>query len=390
MRQTLGIRSDRPTLDILTPAVAKFSWANKKRNNKKTQFASWLALHCTLKSEFFMSSLPLFSKMSVRPIATVIQKNPALVSERLAAISSLAEVRPASRLALRPAPEMVSSGIREIDALTGGLPRGCLTEVCGSASSGRTSLLFASLAAATKRQEACALVDVSDVFDPALAAAAEVGFEKLLWVRCDSQTENSQLSSRMLRVGFGGKKKSEVRKDFARQRRETPLGQALRVTDLLLQSGGFGLVILDLGDVPFKITRRIPLTSWFRFQRAIEHTPTILFVITQEPCAQTCASLLLKMQAQFLGGRPRAWGRKPSAFCPRLSAKDRDAPASGEGPGLRYVPEVPKKFQASGGVSHTELLEGLHIQTEVLRSRLERKPARSLTTAFTSQSVRAG
>jgi len=335
-----------------------------------------------------MSSFPLFPNMSVRPIATVIQKSPALVSERLAAISNLAEVRPASRLALRPAPEMVSSGIREIDGLTGGLPRGCLTEVCGSPSSGRTSLLFASLAAATKRQEACALVDVSDVFDPVLAATAEVGFEKLLWIRCDAQIENSQLSSTTPRVGR--EKKSEAGKNFSHRRRETPLGQALRVTDLLLQSGGFGLVILDLGDVPFKITRRIPLTSWFRFQRTIEHTPTVLFVITQEPCAQTCASLLLKMQAQFLNGRPQAWGKKPSAFCPRLSAQDRNALAGGERPGLPYVQEVPKKFQASGGFSHTELLEGLHIQTEVLRSRLERKPARSLTAAFTSQSVRAG
>ena len=338
-----------------------------------------------------MSSFPLFANVPVRrPIAAVMPQSPSLVSERIAAISNLTEVRPASRLALRPVPEMVSSGIREIDVLTGGLPRGCLTEVCGNQSSGRTSLLFAILAAATKRQEACALVDVSDVFDPVLAAAAEVGFEKLLWVRCDSQIENSQLSSTMPGAGSGEKKKSEARKNFARRRKETPLGQALRVTDLLLQSGGFGLVVLDLGDVPFKMTRRIPLTSWFRFQRTIEHTPTILFVITQEPCAQTCASLLLKLQAQFLGGSSRAWSKKPSAFCPSLSAKDRNAPASGEGPGLGYVTEVPKKFQASGGFSHAELLEGLHIQTEVLRSRLERKPARSLTTAFTSQSVRAG
>jgi len=303
------------------------------------------------------------------------------------ALQGREDVKPASRLALRPAPEMVSSGIGEIDVLTGGLPRGCLTEVCGSPSSGRTSLLFATLAAATKRQEACALVDVSDVFDPVLAATAEVGFEKLLWVRCDAQIENSQLSSTTPRVGR--EKKSEAGKNFARRRKENPLGQAMRVTDLLLQSGGFGLVVLDLGDVSFKMTRRIPLTSWFRFQRTIEHTPTVLFVITQEPCAQACASLLLKLQAQFLGGSPKAWGKKPSAFCPALSAKDRNAPASLEGPGLRSVKEV-QKIQACGRFSHTELLEGLHIQTEVLRSRLERKPARSLTTAFTSQSVRAG
>jgi len=334
--------------------------------------------------------MSLFPQVSVRhPLTTVLPKGSTLMGERLAAIPKLTEVKPASRLAIRSAPEMVSSGVREIDALTGGLPRGCLTEVCGSQSSGRTSLLFATLAAATKRQEACALVDVNDVFDPMLAAAAEVEFEQLLWVRCGSPVENAQTSARTLRVGSGARKNSEAERNFARRRGETALGQALRVTDLLLQSGGFGLVTLDLGDVPLKMTRRIPLTSWFRFQRTIEHTPTVLLVITQEPCAQTCASLLLKMQAQFLGARPGAGGEKLSVFRPPLSVQDSKAPARWERPGLRSADQAPKKFPAAGGFSHTELLEGLHIQTEVLRSRLERKPARSLTT-FTSQSVRAG
>jgi len=337
-----------------------------------------------------MSSFPLFPQVSVHhPLATALQKGSVRVGKRLVAIPKLTEVKPASRLALRPAPEMVSSGVREIDALTGGLPRGRLTEVCGSQSSGRTSLLFATLAAATKRQEACALVDVNDVFDPMLATAAEVGFEQLLWVRCGSPVENSQSSARTLRVGSGAGGNSEAGKNVARQRGETMLGQALRVTDLLLQSGGFGLVTLDLGDVPLQMARRIPLTSWFRFQRTIEHTPTVLLVITQKPCAQTCASLLLKMQAQFLGARPGAGDKKPPVFSPLHSTQDSKAPARWEGSGLHSAEEVPKKFPASGGFSHTELLEGLHIQTEVLRSRLERKPARSLTT-FTSQSVRAG
>src|SRR5204863_4969796 len=77
---------------------------------------------------------------------------------------------------------------------------------------------------------------------------------------------------------------------------EGPVEQALRVTDLLLQSGGFGLVAIDLSDVPLKMARRIPLTSWFRFRRAVENTPTVLFVVGQVPCAQTCASLLLNLQ----------------------------------------------------------------------------------------------
>ena len=39
---------------------------------------------------------------------------------------------PASQLEIRPAPEMVPSGIPSLDALTGGLPRGCVTEIWAS------------------------------------------------------------------------------------------------------------------------------------------------------------------------------------------------------------------------------------------------------------------
>ena len=63
----------------------------------------------------------------------------------------------------RTAVELQSSGVTELDAvLGGGFPRGSLVELCGPASSGRTSLAFSLLAQATERQEACAFVDVSD------------------------------------------------------------------------------------------------------------------------------------------------------------------------------------------------------------------------------------
>jgi hypothetical protein len=130
------------------------------------------------------------------------------------------------------------------------------------------------------------------------------------------------------------------------------LEQALRVTDLLLQSGGFGLVAIDLGDVPDAAARRIPLASWFRFQRSVEPTATVLLVIAQAPCAQTCASVLVRLQA----------GEKLSAGS-ELSAK------SGAGP------------------AHAQLLDGLHIEGELLRSRMQRKPAQSVL-AFATQAVR--
>ncbi len=154
----------------------------------------------------------------------------------------------------RPMPELVPSGISGI-----GLPRGCLTEIIGPASSGRTSLLVSILAAATAREEVCALVDAEDAFDPLSAAAAGVRLPRLLWVRCSHNAEH-----------------------------------ALKAADLLIQGGGFGLVAMDLGDTPPKTAHRISLTSWFRLRRGVEHTPTVLVTVARQSNARTCASLVLE------------------------------------------------------------------------------------------------
>jgi RecA DNA recombination protein len=156
--------------------------------------------------------------------------------------------------------EMLQSGIPEVDELTEGIPRGAITEICGPISSGRTSLLLSILASATTHGEACSLVDATDSFDPKSAASAGVDLDRVLWVRCSGNLEH-----------------------------------AIKATDLLLQGGGFGVVVLDLGDVPPKDARRIPQSYWFRFRRAIEPTKSALLVIAEEPCARSCAFLALRL-----------------------------------------------------------------------------------------------
>src|ERR1700682_1440640 len=123
-------------------------------------------------------------RSNAESIAEKTVEKTAEILAHVGAISSLAAVVPASRLDVHSAPEMVSSGIPQLDSLTGGLARGCLTEICGTASSGRTSVLLLALACATQRGEVCALVDASDAFDPASAAAAGMEMSRLLWVRC--------------------------------------------------------------------------------------------------------------------------------------------------------------------------------------------------------------
>ena len=46
-------------------------------------------------------------------------------------------------------PEVCPTGMAEVDAMAGGLPQGCLTEIYGPASSGRTSLMLAAMAQST-------------------------------------------------------------------------------------------------------------------------------------------------------------------------------------------------------------------------------------------------
>jgi recombination protein RecA len=154
----------------------------------------------------------------------------------------------------------LATGITEVDGLTGGIPRGAVSEVFGPASSGRTSFLLSMLSYATTHDEICALIDINDVFTPTAAAPAGIDFERLLWVRCGGNIEH----------GF-------------------------KATDLLLHAGGFGLVILDMGDVPGKDARRIISSWWYRFRRTVENKPTAIVVISNESCTRSSASLTLEL-----------------------------------------------------------------------------------------------
>ena len=227
------------------------------------------------------------SSVAVNHLARAVFATDSVSTRRTQIESSLGE-RLSSTLLLRErtAPPTVSTGIAALDALTGGLPRGALSEFSGPISSGRTGVMMAALAEATQREEICALVDASDSFDPASAAAAGVDLDRLLWVRC-SEPETSY-RARKFTAG------THSRAGFAFS---NALEQVLKVTDLLLQGGGFGMVVLDLGDIPAESVRRIPLTSWFRFRRAVEPTVTVLLLVEQEPCAKTCASLVLRLQS---------------------------------------------------------------------------------------------
>jgi hypothetical protein len=151
-------------------------------------------------------------------------------------------------------------------------PRGRISEITGPRSSGRTTLLHSLLAASTARGECAALIDSSDAFDPCSAAAAGVCLEKFLWIRCHSNAEH-----------------------------------ALRAADLLIHSGGFSVVALDLVEATPAALNRIPPTAWFRFRRAVEPTPTILLVLADRLLTKSCAAKRVTLERR----RPAFTGQYP-------------------------------------------------------------------------------
>jgi hypothetical protein len=136
------------------------------------------------------------------------------------------------------------TGLRQIDdPLAGGLPKGALTEIVAERPGlGSASLIHALLRQAASENQIIALVDGQDSFDA--TQSEEWILSRLLWVRCHSADE------------------------------------ALKATDLLLRDRNVPLLLLDLIANPAVQLRKIPATTWFRFQRILEPTSTVGIVLT--------------------------------------------------------------------------------------------------------------
>ena len=278
----------------------------------------------------------------------------------------------------RPSLERMLTGIASVDALTGGIPLGCLTEICGPSSSGRSSILLQILVEFMRRDETCALIDAGDAFDPHSAAAAGVELGRLLWIRCNSFSPRRHRGTEKKKSATDHWPSAPSNKPFLAESRQpiadSRLEQALKSTDLLLQAGGFGVVVLDLGDIPMAAARRIPLTTWFRFRRAVENTSTAFIVIEQTPHAKSCATLVMDLTAQ-----QASWSE----------ASDQDgivmgAHAGNPAPLFRVTAEgIAISFEQSAtsftmpqrwSTPHARLLNTVHVHLQVTRSRSVAEP----------------
>ncbi|HUY20577.1 MAG TPA: ATPase domain-containing protein [Candidatus Binataceae bacterium] len=176
----------------------------------------------------------------------------------------------------------LSSGLPSVDdALGGGLVRGRINEIVGRAGVGKTSLAAAFLARATADGEVAAWIDSAAAFDPSSMRAAGVDLARVLWVGCPGSHP-------------GGARQLE--KNF------------LKAAELVLETGGFGLIVVDFGD------RTLPLmtSAALRMARRAERTSTAMLILAAHRMCATFAALTLNLihsEARF---------SRPSRLAPAL------------------------------------------------------------------------
>jgi len=173
-----------------------------------------------------------------------------------------------------PPDRLAPTGDADLDAaLGGGLRRGHLSEITGAPSTGRSSIVVRALTAAAARGEAVALVDACDTFDPVSAAAHGLALARLLWVRPSVSTTVAG----------------------------TDPARALKAFSLILQAGGFGLVVFDLADVPAPVLRRFPWyrtsATWMRLARMVEGRDAVALIVGSEHIARSAGGATIALDA---------------------------------------------------------------------------------------------
>ena len=146
------------------------------------------------------------------------------------------------------------SQIPAIDALLGGgIPRGRISEIVGRQSSGKTSIAASFMASAARRGEVVGLVDGGESFDPMTMSQAGVDLERTLWVHPGNQKN------------------------------------LLRAAELILEAGGFGLVVVDFG----LYRRALTQSSALRLARWAERSGAGVLIIADFRMCGTFSALTL-------------------------------------------------------------------------------------------------
>jgi RecA DNA recombination protein len=197
---------------------------------------------------------------------------------------------------LQTLPRGLATGVARLDGvLQGGWPAGEISEIVGRQSSGRTAVLMATLAAATRQGGVVGLVDAFDRFDPRDAAAAGVDLERVLWARGASLT-------------------IERHRARATSVWDRAIVRALRAFDLIIRAGGFAVAALDVGDVPAGWLRGLPHTTWMRLAHANEGRDTVALLVGEGPMGKSARGTSLRLEASAAWTGDSRQARRFSGF----------------------------------------------------------------------------
>lgn len=225
-------------------------------------------------------------------------------SQAVLRLESLLGARKLDRTVTRAEPDWspsASTGFEPLDGvLGGGWRQGEVSEVVGPRSSGRTTVLMSTLAAATAMGGIVGVVDAVDRFDPAGAAATGVDLDRVLWIR------GAPLMAEQARITLA---------DHAVQ-------QALRALDLLVRAGGFAVVALDLADLPIRSVRRLPFATWLRVAHANANQPTVCLLVGEAPMGRSARGATVELEAasRWTGASPQS--RRLAGFAVRARVRD--------------------------------------------------------------------
>jgi len=162
----------------------------------------------------------------------------------------------------------LSSGLAPLDALIdGGIPRGRISEITGRAGSGKTSIAASFASFATRRGEVAAWLDASSTFDPESMAAAGVELRRMLWASMKTASSSWIVSA----AGSRTRHQSAI----------------VKAAELVLEAGGFGLVVVDFGEA----VRSITYASSLRIARAAERSGAAVIAIAPWRMCGTFAAL---------------------------------------------------------------------------------------------------
>jgi hypothetical protein len=177
-------------------------------------------------------------------------------------VSNIVQIRellagkfPGLRIASEPPPlrdvPVWPTGLFALDhALPGGLPRGSLTELCAPENAFGSGLILRQIIRqAAASHQWIALIDGADCFDPNSFDNATL--EHVLWVRCKKADE------------------------------------AVKCADLILRDGNLPIIVLDLALSAVRELRKIPSSTWYRFQRLVEDGAAAFVTITPTPIASS-------------------------------------------------------------------------------------------------------